>query len=234
MTTVESAEQALFTSTTQAFLGKEASLRTVRDLHAAGLSFDPTWWRRAAQLGWTSLLVTEDLGGGSVSGNGVVDLALVAEMAGRSVAPGPLHPVSIVLAGLVDADNCLRHTARIESLMAGETIATWAVYEPGRPWGPLQPSVTATATDEGYRISGVKDRVEAAAESDLLLVVARCGDGVRQFLVPADATAVRIEQQSSIDLVHESISMASTSNRAPPLAVSTRHRRSSTAKPRSR
>jgi alkylation response protein AidB-like acyl-CoA dehydrogenase len=201
MTAVESAEQALFASTTQAFLGKEASLRAVRDLHAAGLSFDPTWWRRAAELGWTSLLVTEDLGGGSVSGNGVVDLALVAEMIGRSVAPGPLHTVSVVLAGLVDADDHIQHAARIASLMAGETIATWAVYEPGRPWDPLRPSVSATATETGYRIIGVKDRVEAAAESDLLLVVARCAEGVRQFLVPTGAAAMRIEQQPSIDLV---------------------------------
>jgi alkylation response protein AidB-like acyl-CoA dehydrogenase len=152
-------------------------------------------------LGWTSLLVPEDLGGGSVSGNGVVDLALVAEMVGRSVGPGPLHPVSVVIAGLIDADDYLSHAARVESLMAGETIATWAVYEPGRPWEPLQPSVTATATDGGYRISGVKDRVEAAGESDLLLVVAQCADGVQQFLVPTGATAVRIERQSSIDLV---------------------------------
>lgn len=201
MTAVESAEHALFVSTTQAFLGKEASLRTVRDLQAAGLSFDPAWWRRAAELGWTSLLVPEDLGGGSASGNGVADLALVAEMVGRSVGPGPLHPVSLVLAGLVDADDNLQHAATVESLIAGETIATWAVYEPGRPWEPQQPSVTATATDQGYRISGVKDRVEAAAESDLLLVVARCAGGVRQFLVPTDSAAVRIEQQSSIDLV---------------------------------
>jgi alkylation response protein AidB-like acyl-CoA dehydrogenase len=201
MTATESAEQALFASTTQAFLEKEASLGTVRDLHAADLSFDPAWWRRATELGWTSFLVGEDLGGGSVSGNGVADLALVAEMAGRTVAPGPLHPVSVVLAGLVDAGNCVEHAARIESLIAGETIASWAVYEPGRPFEPLRPSVTATTTDTGYRITGVKDRVEAAAESDELLVVARCADGVRQLLVPTDAAAVRIEQQSSIDVV---------------------------------
>jgi alkylation response protein AidB-like acyl-CoA dehydrogenase len=201
MTAVESAEQALFVSTTQAFLGKEASLHTVRDLHAAGLSFDPTWWRRAAELGWTSLLVPEDLGGGSVSGNGVLDLALIAEMIGRSVGPGPLHPVSVVLAGLVDADDGLGHAKTIEPLVAGETIASWAVYEPGRPWEPLQPSVPAPATEAGYRISGVKDRVEAGAESDLLLVVAQCVDGVRQFLVPTAAKSVRIEQQTSIDLV---------------------------------
>jgi alkylation response protein AidB-like acyl-CoA dehydrogenase len=201
MTATESAEQTLFASTAQAFLAKEASLRAVRELHAAGLSFDRAWWRRAAELGWTSLLVTEDLGGGSVSGNGVADLAMVAEMAGRTVAPGPLHPVSVVLAGLVDADNCLEHAARIESLMAGETIASWAVYEPGRPFEPLQPSVTVTATDTGYRISGVKDRVEAAAESDLLLAVARLGGEVRQFVVSTDAVGVRIEPTPSIDLV---------------------------------
>ncbi|WP_459977127.1 acyl-CoA dehydrogenase family protein, partial [Mycobacterium avium] len=64
MTTVDSPEKILFTSTTQAFLEKEAPLRRVRELHAAGTAFDPGWWRRAAELGWTGLLVPEELGGG--------------------------------------------------------------------------------------------------------------------------------------------------------------------------
>jgi alkylation response protein AidB-like acyl-CoA dehydrogenase len=201
MTATESAEQALFASTTQAFLEKQASLRTVRDLHAAGQSFDPAWWRQAAELGWTSFLVGEDHGGGSVSGDGVADLALVAEMAGRTVAPGPLHPVSVVLAGLVDADNRAEHAAHIDSLMAGEAVASWAVYEPGRPFEPLLPTLTATATAAGYRLRGVKDRVEAAAESDLLVVVAQCSGVVRQFAVPTDAPGIRIEPTPSIDMV---------------------------------
>ena len=58
----------------------------------------------------------EELGGGSVSGDGVRDLALIAENLGHTVAPGPLHPVSIVLAGLADADNRDQHAAVIESL----------------------------------------------------------------------------------------------------------------------
>ena len=53
---------------TQSFLEKEASLCRLRELHAAGIAFDADWWRRAAELGWTSLLVPEELGGGSVSG----------------------------------------------------------------------------------------------------------------------------------------------------------------------
>jgi alkylation response protein AidB-like acyl-CoA dehydrogenase len=199
MTELASPERLLFASTTQSFLEKEASLSRLRELHEAGTPFEADWWQRAAELGWTSLLVPEDLGGGSVSGDGVADLALVAELAGRTVAPGPLHPVSTVLAGLVEAPE--NHEATIESLVSGETVASWAVYEPGKPWSPLDAAVTATRTATGYRIDGVKDRVEAGAESAVLLVVAQSEGSVRQFTVPTDAPGVRVEPQRSIDLV---------------------------------
>ena len=61
MTKAASPERILFASTTQSFLEKEASLSRLRELHAAGISFEPDWWRRAAELGWTSLLVPEEL-----------------------------------------------------------------------------------------------------------------------------------------------------------------------------
>jgi alkylation response protein AidB-like acyl-CoA dehydrogenase len=65
----------------------------------------------------------------------------------------------------------------------------------------LDTAVTATPTATGFRIDGVKDRVEAGAESGVLLVVARCDGALRQFLVPTDASGVRIEAQRSVDLV---------------------------------
>jgi alkylation response protein AidB-like acyl-CoA dehydrogenase len=203
MTTLDSPEKTLFTSTTQAFLEKEAPLRRVRELHAAGVSFDPAWWQRAAQLGWTGLLVPEELGGGSVSDSGLADLAMVAEQLGRTVAPGPLYPVSVVLAALVECVDRQAHAASIEALMSGETVASWAVCEPGQGWTPLHPSVTATPTDSGYRIDGTKDRVEAGAQSATLLVVTRCGDEIRQFLVPTDAPGISIVSQQSVDLVKQ-------------------------------
>jgi alkylation response protein AidB-like acyl-CoA dehydrogenase len=201
MTEVASPERLLFASTARAFLDKEASLDRVRELHASGTSFDADWWRRAAELGWASMLVPEELGGGSVSGDGVADLALIAEQIGKTVAPGPLHPVNIVLAALVDADNAQTHSATIESLVAGELVASWAVYEPGRAWAPGVTSVTATPTGSGFRIDGVKDRVEAGPESGLFLVVAESDGALRQFLVPADAAGVSVETQKSLDLV---------------------------------
>lgn len=199
MTDSANPEVLLFASTTQSFLEKEVPLSRIRDMHEQGTSFDAGWWRRAAELGWTSLLVPEQLGGGSVSGDGVGDLALVAEIAGKTVAPGPLHPVSTVLAGLVEAPD--GHEDTIEALIAGETVASWAVYEPGQQWSPLTPSVTATAADGGFRIDGVKDRVEAGADSQFFLVTTQSADGPRQFLVSADAPGVRVEAQRSIDMV---------------------------------
>jgi alkylation response protein AidB-like acyl-CoA dehydrogenase len=199
MTDAANPEVLLFASTTQSFLEKEASLGRLRELHEAGTSFEPDWWRRAAELGLTSLLVPQNLGGGSVSGDGVRDLALVAELAGKTVAPGPLHPVSTVLAGLVEAPE--NHEETIEALVSGELVASWAVYEPGTSWSPLDATLTATPTATGFRLDGVKDRVEAGAESGILLVVAQCEGALRQFLVPTDAPGVRVEPQRSIDMV---------------------------------
>jgi len=197
--TVANPEQLLFASTTQTFLEKQASLTHVRGLQASDVSFQPEWWQRAAELGWASLLVPEDLGGGSVSGDGVADLAMVAEQVGHTVAPGPLHPVSIVLAGLVEAPA--GHEDSIEALVSGELIASWAVYEPTRPFDPRQAETRATRTGSGYRIDGVKDRVEAGAESGALLVVAVCDGELRQFLVPTDTPGVTVTVQKSVDMV---------------------------------
>lgn len=203
MTDMANPEQMLFTSTAQAFLEKEVPLTRVRRLHAEGVSFDPQWWVRAAELGWASLLVPEELGGGSPSGDGVTDLALLAEQAGRTVAPGPLHPVSVVLAGLVEAPG--GHEELIEALVSGETVASWAAYEPNRPFGALQSvtgiGTTATRTASGYRIDGVKDRVEAGDQSAAVLVVAVCDGQIRQFTVPTDAAGVTVTDQKSVDLV---------------------------------
>lgn len=199
MSDVTNPEQMLFASTAQAFLEKEASLGAVRDLNARDASFDSAWWQRAAELGWASLLVPEELGGGSVSGDGLADLALVAEQAGRTVAPGPLHPVSVVLSGLVEAPD--GHENAIEALVSGESVGSWAVYEPRRAFDTTSADTTATRTDKGYRIDGVKDRVEAGTQADVFLVVAECDGALRQFLVPADSPGVTVTAQKSVDLV---------------------------------
>ena len=60
--------------------------------------------------------------------------------------------------------------------------------------------LAATPAPDGFRLDGVKDRVEAAGQADLLLVTAATGEGIAQFLVPPDRPGVTVSRQWSLDL----------------------------------
>jgi alkylation response protein AidB-like acyl-CoA dehydrogenase len=194
-------DQRLFLSTVAEFTDKTMNIQKVRELAASGATFDRGWWSRAAELGWTSLLAPEEAGGGSVSGAGLVDLSLVAEQLGRTVAPGPLLATNVVIAGLVAAGATAAHGDAVEALMAGQAIGTWAVYAPGRPFDPTQTGVTGRRDGATYVLSGSADRVEVADAADLFLITATCEKGLTQFLVPADTAGLRVLASTSLDAV---------------------------------
>lgn len=191
------ADQRLFRSTTQDFLAKTASISQVRELADGPEGFARDWWRQGAELGWTAMLVPEHLGGGTVSGSGLADLCIVAEEMGRTCAPGPLATTSTVLAGLVAGDA----VDQIEGILTGDLVAAWAVYEPGQGWDPGTPGTRAERTATGYRLTGVKDRIESGDQADLFLVTAQTGEGPTQFLVPAGHPGTTITRTPGLDLV---------------------------------
>jgi alkylation response protein AidB-like acyl-CoA dehydrogenase len=195
------ADQKLFVEATRDFIDKTMPLTAVRALAQRDEGFDRSWWGRGAELGWAALLIPEESGGGSVSGEGLLDLAVLAEELGRTVAPGPLLATNTVIAGLLAATDGPDHTAELDQLAAGELIGTWAVYEPGSGFAPLDPGLTANSKGEGYVLDGVKDRVEVADQADLLLVTAATDDGPTQFLVPVGTAGVTVTPSWSLDLV---------------------------------
>lgn len=198
--TAGDAEIQLFVSTTRAFLDREMSIDHIRDLHTNDRGLDKAWWQRGAELGWTSLLVPEELGGGCVTGDQVADAARIADQFGRSVAPGPLIPTSAVATALTEASNSADHRQLLAPLVEGSAIAAWATDEPGQPFG-APPATTATRSTSGYCINGIKDRVEAARHSDVFLVTAECDGNLRQFVVASGAPGVSIEPIPTVDFV---------------------------------
>src|SRR4051812_36743855 len=95
-----SSDQEFFAETTRKFLEDKADVTALRDLRHDEKGYDPAYWRQGCELGWTSLLVSEDDGGGSISGEGVEDLMLVAFEFGRHTSPGPLIATNIVASAL--------------------------------------------------------------------------------------------------------------------------------------
>ena len=127
-------DQELFVETTRRFLEAESPLTEVRALYDDPVGFDRDFWRRGAELGWTTMLVPADLGGGSVSDDGLLDLVLVAEEMGRLVAPGPLLPVNVVAETVARSGTPEQQAAELASLVDGTRIATWAFAEPTGAW----------------------------------------------------------------------------------------------------
>lgn len=87
-------EQEFFRSTTGKFLAARVPRDRIRRLRHDDTGFPADYWQGGAELGWTSFLVAEKDGGGSISGRPVVDLTLIAYEFGRHAAPGPLVPDS--------------------------------------------------------------------------------------------------------------------------------------------
>jgi alkylation response protein AidB-like acyl-CoA dehydrogenase len=194
------ADQEFFAETTQKFLHDKATPTDLRALRYDPAGYPPDYWRQGAELGWTSLLVSEEDGGGSISGRGLADLSLVAYEFGRHAAPGPLLAANVVAAGLSRAGSAEQKADVLGGILSGQTVATWCLTEPP-PGGRLdQITLTATNGDGGYVLNGRKLPVEAAGQADYFLVVARNGGGLIQLLVPRATPGVTVVPAESLDL----------------------------------
>src|SRR5947207_2281713 len=172
MEIVLSDDQEFFRDTTRKFLGSECPIPKVRELRENEAGFEPDYWRQGAELGWMSLLVPEELGGGSVSGDGPSDLALVAHAFGAHVAPGPLLPCNVVAVALARSGSAEQQAELLPALVAGEQVATWAFTEMPPHDGLGDLALRAEPDGDGFVLTGVKSPVEAGAEADQLLVTA--------------------------------------------------------------
>jgi alkylation response protein AidB-like acyl-CoA dehydrogenase len=195
-----SADQSLFLETTRRFLTANWPVRAVRDLIDDPIGFDRTVWDQGASLGWTSMLVPEDHGGGSISGKGVADLAIVAEELGRFLFMGPVLPSNVVAFALARWGTEEQANALLPRLVSGAEIAAWAVAEETDLWGAGGARMEAVPLKGGYRLSGVKSPVQDAHLVNQLLVSARTAGGVTQFLVPNETSGVSVSPLRGLDL----------------------------------
>ena len=194
-----SADQELFRETTRRFLEDRSAVAAVRGFRHSPEGFERDYWRQGAELGWTSLLVPEALGGGSVSGDEVIDLTLVADAFGRRVAPGPLLPANAVAAALARSGSAEQQADVLPGIIDGTIVPAWCVGAPAAD-GTVTSGVAASLAGDEIVLDGVQAPVEAAAQADVLLVTATLGDGLVQLLVPPDAPGVSVTPLQSLDL----------------------------------
>ena len=202
-------DQQLLADTATRFIEDRCPLPRVRELADSADGADPAYARQAAELGWFAMLVDEEHGGGSVSGRGVVDAALVAVQRGRFLQPGAFVPGNVVAWALANFGNDEQQAKVLPDIIGGEGVATWAAADPTGGWEPGA-GAHVESSASGYRLSGTKGLVQDAHLANWLLVTACSGSGLSQLLVPAGADGVEIVPLDGLDITRRFCSVRFT------------------------
>jgi alkylation response protein AidB-like acyl-CoA dehydrogenase len=196
-------EQELLRSTARKFLENECSSEFVRKRMAEADGVTDEFWAKVAEQGWLGLVFPEEHGG---SGLGFVDLTVLMEEMGRAVMPGPF--VSTVLLGglaIQTAGSPAQRAEWLPKIAAGRARSTLAWTEPSGRWDAAGITAQARSVPGGWALSGTKLFVPDAHLADVLVVVARTGDGrnpedgVGLFLVGKGAAGLEIKLLPTMD-----------------------------------
>lgn len=167
-----------------------AHLRGLRD-RKDPLALSREVWHEMAGLGWAGIAIAEEHGG---AGLGLVEVGLVAEELGRTLAPSPLLATSVLGAGAVATGPEALRREVLPKVADGERLLALCFEEQPR-FAPDSIAATARREGDGWRLDGDKTHVLDGAAADQLVVVAREG----LFLVDRDAAGLTISPRAMVD-----------------------------------
>ncbi len=166
-----SEDQKLVQKTARDYLVEHSPLETCRRVLEGKDLYDAALWKGVGEMGWLGAAVPEEYGG---AGLGYLELVLIAEEVGRSLAPIPFSSsVYLATEALLLAGSAEQKKKLLPRLASGELIGTLAIAEGA---GDLDPS-SIRARIEGGRLTGEKLPVADGDVAGIALVLARDTDG---------------------------------------------------------
>ncbi len=175
-------EQEELRASVRSFLEKECPIELVRAVVETGEAPEKLWGSMVA-LDWPALAIPEEHGGIGLS---ILETAVVVEELGRAVAPGPLLATVTEFAPMIREVGTPEQQQRFLSQVASGAIAgTVALADHPRAWAPGDVIMTAEKADGGWVLDGTKVAVLAGEGVTEVIVVARVGEGLGAFVVPA-------------------------------------------------
>ncbi len=169
----------------------------LKEIEKGDTPYDAELWSALAEASLLGVSIPESHGGMAL---GFQALCRLMQEVGRSVAPVPAY-ASLVLGALplVRFGSEKQQGEWLAKIVSGDAIVTAALQEITST-DPLRPDTRAERSGEGYRLSGEKTLVPAAAQAQRILVPARLEQGdVAIFLVDPTASGVTLTAQESAD-----------------------------------
>ena len=184
-----SEEQQLLQETLRGFAEAECPPTRLREIFDAGSGHDDTVWKGLAEMGLAGLVVPEAQGG---AGLGLLELALVAEVAGFAGLPGALLEHSLAALAIDACGDDDQRARYLPALASGQQLATVALCH-GDTWAPEHWTLEPAAG----RLSGALPYVPHAGNAGLLVV--GLAGGRFAVLEPREAAGITREDLGGID-----------------------------------
>ena len=164
--------------------------------------WDRELWLEMVNLGWSSCVVPESLGGLGMPAVAIVGLI---EEVGRAAFPSPLNAtlqVSYVLGTCrtESADTALR------KILDGQSAAL-AITDQQGSWEAEDSDLTAKRVDEDIVLNGQVHFVQDAAKADFYVVKAREALGIGLYLVEAGKPGLIVTPDHIVDLTRDQAHM---------------------------
>jgi alkylation response protein AidB-like acyl-CoA dehydrogenase len=210
-------DQRILLDTALSFIDRTCPVTKVRERAYDDAAFAGAYRRQAGELGWYSLLVSEDVGGGSVSDNGVEDAALVAYTRGRRLQPDPFVGTNVVAYAVATDGNDEQRAKVLPSLLSGEAGGAWLIAGSNRPVleGPVQAQLSADAIE----LSGRASFVQHPGPDGWLLVTAATEAGPTQVLLPRGSPGVTLVPLDGLDVTRHFVDVQLEGVRLPTSAI---------------
>jgi alkylation response protein AidB-like acyl-CoA dehydrogenase len=173
-------------------LGDHATHERLKRIEAEPEGIDRAAWEALARTNLLGTAIAEEYGG---AGLGFLELCLVLEQVGRTVAPIPAWPTLAVGALAIGEFGTTEQRRRwLPGVTAGEAILTGALVEAGSD-DPMAPATNARRDGASWRLDGTKTCVPAAHVAARAIVPARADGDVALFLVDPHGAGVTMERQ---------------------------------------
>jgi len=166
-------DQKLLRDQARKFLQDKCDRSVVRSiLEDNKQKYSKELWKDICEMGWTGTVIPEEYGG---LGLGMLELCVIAEELGRSLAPIPFSSSIYLFAEFVKAygseDQKKKYLPRIAS---GDIVGTFALSETNGT--PRPNNIKANVSDE--KLNGEKTPVNDGEVADIIIVAANSDNNV--------------------------------------------------------
>ena len=175
------------------FFEKEGGLSNARKVMDQSNEADHELWDKIVELGWTGIRIPETYEG---LGLGHLELCVIAEELGRSLAPVPFSSsVYFFTEAIIKYGSKEIKKVILPKLVSGEVIGTYAIAEESHQ--PTAANLQVTATNN--LLNGIKIAVPDSGLATHIIVIASSSNGTELRLVDLKDQSVTVTPQKNID-----------------------------------